>query len=101
MALYEHLDKVPKPHATAVSIVDLTFGMNVQVGWLRPSVKHAAIHCACAADIHPLPPHSVLGASLAFQRLLIAFSCACDFVHQPQSCSSATMCAGLPWLHAA
>lgn len=33
MALYEHLDKVPKPHAKAASIVDFTFGMNVQVSW--------------------------------------------------------------------
>ena len=53
MALYEHLDKVPKPHAKAISIVDLTFGMNVQVSWLRPFVKHAAIHCACGRVHQP------------------------------------------------
>ena len=44
MALYEHLDKVPKPHAQAPSIVDFTFGMNVQVSWLHPCVGHAASH---------------------------------------------------------
>ena len=94
MALYEHLDKVPKPHATAPSIVDLTFGMNVQVGWPRPSVRHAATHCACAFGIHQLP-HSVLGVSLACQCVLIVYSCACAWIHQPQ------WCAGWPWLHAA
>ena len=49
MALYEHLDKVPKPHAKAISIVDLTFGMNVQVSWLRPFVKHAAMWSRASA----------------------------------------------------
>ena len=94
MALYEHLDRVPKPHAAAASIVDFTFGMNVQVGWLHPSVRHAATICACTAGIPELS-HSVQVVNLAGQCVLIGFSCACPQVHQPQ------LRAGLPWLRAA